>query len=185
MQSVGVWHRSQPMSENCRRPPMDRRGSTRAYRARGWAAARKRWKLAKFSMALDLARARGHVVGDRGELAARGLVPLLLKALAGDPHLDVVGLGGEEQQRLVLRLPAEPADRSVVAVPVGTAADAEGLLARRVGVLIGQDRAIENLLDQPGAKGWCGNPEDEVLVRDSGSQSPPARCGSQRHPGAR
>ena len=117
---------------------------------------------------IDLARARGHVVGDRGELAARGLVPFLLKALAGDPHLDVVGLGGEDQQRLVLCLPAEPADRSIVAVPVGTAADAEGLLARRVGVLIGQDRAIENLLDQPGAKGWCGNPDDEVLVRALG-----------------
>ena len=43
----------------------------------------------------ELVSARGHVVGDRGELAALSLVPLLLEALIGDPHLDVVGLGGE------------------------------------------------------------------------------------------
>ena len=40
------------------------------------------------------------------------------------------------------------------------------LLARRVGVLIGDDRAIGNLLDQPGAEHRRGNPEDDVLVTD-------------------
>ena len=36
-----------------------------------------------------------------------------------DAHLDVVGLAGEQQQRLVLRLPAEAGDGAVVAVVVG------------------------------------------------------------------
>jgi hypothetical protein len=56
----------------------------------------------------DLADARRHVAGNRGEPAARRFVTFLLEQLVGDPHLDVVGLAGEEQQRLVLRLPPEP-----------------------------------------------------------------------------
>ena len=66
----------------------------------------------------DLGATLVHVVGHRRELAARRLVALLREALVGDPHLDVVGLGGEDEQRLVLGLPAEPRDRAVVAVPV-------------------------------------------------------------------
>ena len=58
------------------------------------------------------------VVGHRRELAARRLVTLDLEQLVGDAHLDVVGLAREQQQRLVLRLPAEARDRAVVAVAV-------------------------------------------------------------------
>ena len=54
---------------------------------------------------------------------ARCFVALGREQLVGDAHLDVVGLAGEQQQRLVLRLPAEPRDRAVVAVVVGLAAD--------------------------------------------------------------
>ena len=54
--------------------------------------------------------------GTRGELAGRRLVALGLEQLVGDAHLDVVGLAREQQQRLVLRLPAEARDGAVVAV---------------------------------------------------------------------
>ena len=57
----------------------------------------------------------GHVVGNRNELASRGFIPLGLKELVGDTHLDVVRLAGENQQGRVLRLPAEPTDATVVA----------------------------------------------------------------------
>ena len=57
------------------------------------------------------------------ELAGRRLVALSLEQLVGDAHFDVVGLAGEHQQRLVLRLPAEPRDRAVVAVVVGLPGD--------------------------------------------------------------
>ena len=51
------------------------------------------------------------------------LVALGLEQLVGDAHLDVVGLAGEHQQRLVLRLPSEARDRAVVAVVVRLAGD--------------------------------------------------------------
>src|SRR5262245_60017923 len=64
---------------------------------------------------VDGARRRDRIprggVGDAvrlgGSLAVRVLLALGLEQLVGDAHLDVVGLAGEEQQRLVLRLPAE------------------------------------------------------------------------------
>ena len=69
-------------------------------------------------------------------------VALGLEQLVGDAHLDVVGLAGEQQQRLVLRLPAEARDGAVIAVAVrltrdgaagqddvGPAADAQRALA--------------------------------------------------------
>ena len=45
------------------------------------------------------------------------------KELVGDAHFHVVGLAGEHQQRLVLRLPSEARDGAVVAVVVGLAGD--------------------------------------------------------------
>src|SRR5215469_214187 len=48
-----------------------------------------------------------HRVRHRRKLAAGRLVALGLKDLVGDAHLDVVRLAGEEQQRLVLCLPAK------------------------------------------------------------------------------
>jgi len=45
-----------------------------------------------------------------GSLRAR------LEQLIGDAYLDVVGLAGKHQQRLVLRLPSKAADRAVVPI---------------------------------------------------------------------
>src|SRR5262249_16288991 len=106
-----------------------------------------------------------HVVRPLRELTARRLVALLLEELVADAHLDVVRLPREEEQRLVLRFPAEAADGPVVAVPVGTTADAEGVFGGDVGGLVGDDRAAGNLLyeSQPERRG--GNPEDHVVGR--------------------
>src|SRR5207245_9000241 len=65
-----------------------------------------------------LAVSLGHIVGNCIELASRGFVPLGLKKLVGDTHLDVVRLAGEQQERLVLGLPAKAGDRAAIAVIV-------------------------------------------------------------------
>src|SRR5438445_4943096 len=65
----------------------------------------------------------GHVVGNSIELASRGFIPLGLKELVGDTHLDVVRLAGEQQERLVLGLPAKTSDRAVIAVVVRLSGD--------------------------------------------------------------
>src|SRR5207245_5791187 len=70
-----------------------------------------------------LAVSLGHIVGNCIELASRGFVPLGLKELVGDTHLDVVRLAGEQQERLVLGLPAKTGDRAVIAVVVRLARD--------------------------------------------------------------
>jgi hypothetical protein len=114
----------------------------------------------------DLPDARGDVVGDGRELTAGRLVTLLLERLAGDAHLHVVGLAREDEQRFVLRLPAEPGDRAVVAAPIDAPADTEIPLGERVGGQVGHDRAVADLLDEAGAEDGCGNPEDDVVVPD-------------------
>src|SRR5207247_10815152 len=99
--------------------------------------------------------------GDGGELAALGLLALGLEQVVRDPQLDGVGFPREEKQRLVLRLPAEPRNRPVVAVAVrpprdrpprheevGMATDAELLLGGGVGGLVGEARAVRTLLDE-------------------------------------
>src|SRR5207244_4237200 len=93
-----------------------------------------------------LAVSLGHVVGNSIELASRGFVPLGLKELVGDTHLDVVRLAGEQQERLVLGLPAKTGDRAVIAVVVRLAG------AR----MAGEDDA--RLADGPveGCEGWNG-----------------------------
>src|SRR2546428_11608212 len=70
-----------------------------------------------------LAVSLGHVVGNSIELACRGFIPLGLKELVGDTHLDVVRHAGEQQERLVLGLPAKTGDRTVIAVVVRLAGD--------------------------------------------------------------
>jgi hypothetical protein len=62
-------------------------------------------------------------VGVTRDQAIRRLVALVLKQLVADAHFDVVGLAREEEQRLVLRLPAKPGDGAVVAVAVRLSAD--------------------------------------------------------------
>src|SRR5215471_20541695 len=67
------------------------------------------------------------VVGYGGELAARRLLTLLGKELVGDALLDVVRLAREDQERLVLCLPAEARDGAVVAARVGRAGDLDAI----------------------------------------------------------
>src|SRR5712691_8953654 len=77
-----------------------------------------------------LAVSLGHVVGNCIELARRGLIPLRLKELVGDTHLDVVRLAGEQQERLVLGLPAKTGDRTVIAIVVRLARRSYGRRGR-------------------------------------------------------
>src|SRR4029077_18365517 len=65
-----------------------------------------------------------------GDIVRRRLTrPVAIRILLGrrreelvrDTHLDVVRLGGEDRDRLVLGLPPEARDRAVVAAPVGVA----------------------------------------------------------------
>src|SRR5437016_10515426 len=78
----------------------------------------------------------GNVLGvaDPGEVQAAGWKPasqlvltrqraILRKQFVGDAHLHVVGLSGEDHQRLVLGFPAKTADGAVTAVVVEGAAD--------------------------------------------------------------
>src|SRR5207247_1672207 len=78
-----------------------------------------------------------------------------------------------QQERLILRLPAEPRDRPVVAVivrlpgdpdPVWPADDPERGLDGGVRALIGDDCGVGDLLDQPGAEHRGGNAKDHVVV---------------------
>ena len=61
--------------------------------------------------------------------------PVLRKQFVGDAHLNVVGLTGEDHQRLVLRFPTKPANGGVVAIVIEGAADSEiiACLCRQVG----------------------------------------------------
>src|SRR5205085_5455497 len=77
----------------------------------------------------------------------------------------------EQQQRLVLRLPAEACDRPVVAVVVRLAADAHAMrtpedaergLDGGARALVGENRGVGDLLDQPGAEGRRRNAENDV-----------------------
>src|SRR5258706_11719743 len=98
-------------------------------------------------------------------------------------HFDVVRLAREKEQRFVLRLPAEPRDRAVIAVVVGhagdgaarnvevrSAFDSQRLLLGRVARTVGRDRRIGNLFDQPCPEGRGGNAEDHVVVRELGRE---------------
>src|SRR5712692_177804 len=99
---------------NCveeRPPPADRAGP--AGCVEGWLG---RVEVAhEEGEALDAAlrTVQARVVGHRGVLA--GLFPLLREELVAYALLDVVGLAGEDQQALVLGLPAKASDRPVVA----------------------------------------------------------------------
>src|SRR5207245_9925751 len=124
-----------------------------------------------------LAVSLGHVVGNSIVLASRGFIPLGLKELVGDTHLDVVRLAGEQQERLVLGLPAKTSDRAVIAVVVRLAGDRmageddirptvnpERSLHGGVIGLVGKDHLVRDLFDQACAKDRSGNPEDQVAA---------------------
>src|SRR5262249_23297983 len=113
------------------------------------------------------------VVGHRLELA--GFFTFLGEELVADALLDVVSLAGEQQERLVLGLPAEARDRSVVAVAIRVtgrqealdpAQDTERALRRGVGRLVRHDGGVGNRFDQPQTERRCGNAEDHVVPGD-------------------
>src|SRR5258706_10006658 len=101
-----------------------------------------------------------------------GLVTFLREELVGDPHLDVVGLAGEYEKRLVLRFPAEAGDRPIVCAAVCRAADdrvrvtgdAQPRLHGGVGLHILQDRRVGDRLDEPSAKHGRRNAENDVAI---------------------
>src|SRR5256884_2975831 len=107
----------------------------------------------------------GDVVRDGRELARRIFLALRRKHLIADSHFDGVREAGVEQQGFILGLPAKPGDRSVDAIVVGAAGDALVLLDRGVGGLIGEDRAVRNVLDQTRAKEIRRKSEDQVVGR--------------------
>src|ERR1700674_4738319 len=108
----------------------------------------------------------------RVEETTRSLVAFLGEELVRDPHLDVVGLAGEYEEGLVLRLPSEAGDRAVVGAAVRGASqvrvrvtrNAQPRLQRGVSTHVRQDRRIGDRLDEPNAKDGCGNAEDDVVV---------------------
>src|SRR5207244_9721707 len=92
------------------------------------------------------------------------------EGLAGDALLDVVRLGREGQEGLVLRLPAEPGDAAVIAAGVDAArpssvrasADPHGLTAGTPRVAVVHDRLVGDPLDQAGPEHGRRDAEDDV-----------------------
>src|SRR5215471_16788138 len=64
-------------------------------------------------------------------------------------------------QRLILRLPSEARNGSVVAVAVEIAANAKIIV--EIGCSILQQSRVVKVLDQPRAEGWRGDAEDDVI----------------------
>src|SRR6516162_294649 len=81
-------------------------------------------------------------------VAIRVLFFGLRKQFVGNAHLDIVGLTCEHRDRFVLCLPAEAGDGTVIAAAVGMARNAEfsALVFRRI--LMREDFAILNRVDQ-------------------------------------
>ena len=120
---------------------------------------------------------RGRVVGCHipEPLAGRGLVPLLGKDQVGNAHFDVVGLGGEQQQRFVLGLPAEARDGAVIAAAIRVSRHAEQPLGEGVGAGVGEDRGIGNRLDQTRAQQRSRDAIHDVGVSALTGESIPRR----------
>ena len=78
--------------------------------------------------------------------------------------LDVVGLAGKDHQRFVLRFPAEPSDRAVVAAGVENAADTELRFDPPVRGQVGLQGRVRSGFHQTEPKGWSGNSENHVAI---------------------
>src|SRR6266446_364160 len=89
--------------------------------------------------------------------------PILRKQFVGDTHFHVVGLTREDHQRLVLGLPAEAGDGSIVAVVIEGTANADTIVS--LSRVIGQQGRVVNVCHQSRAKCRCGNAEDYVVCR--------------------
>ena len=78
----------------------------------------------------------------------RILLSFVGENLVCDSHLDVVSLGGEEKQGLVLRFPSEARDGPVAAGRVHMARDAKrALKSRRIRSEVALDSRVGNAFD--------------------------------------
>ena len=91
------------------------------------------------------------------------LFPFIRENLIGDAHLDVICLAGEEEQRLVLRLPTETSDCSVVAGRVHMPRNAEeAFQTHRVRDEIVLDGGVRDALNQAATEHGCRYAKDQV-----------------------
>ena len=126
------------------------------------------------------------ILGGGIRLAVLVAAALILEQLVGDALLDVVGLAREDEQRLVLRLPAEAGDGPVVPVAVEVPSDAEiGSLRGGAGEPAGQ-LLLGGVVDEPESEGRRGNAEDDVVRGERGGEVRLTRgAGSRRIDAAR
>src|SRR3981189_1721609 len=90
---------------------------------------------------------------------------LTLEVFIGDAHLHVIGLTRKNQERLVLRLPAEARDGAIVTVGVDMTLDAvTGFQSSRIARQVVPDGCVADRFDQPRAESGRRNPEDHVVV---------------------
>jgi len=83
--------------------------------------------------------------------------------LVADAHFHAAGFGGKLDQRLVLRLPAKARDGAVVGTAIEMAADAERGLLRRVGLQVGDERRLVNVLDESRTEHRRWNASAEIV----------------------
>ena len=76
-------------------------------------------------LVVDGVLGRGHNAFAGGGVLCTSLAALIGKQFVGNALLHVVGLPGEDDQRLVLRLPTEAGNGAVVAVAIGVPGDTE------------------------------------------------------------
>src|SRR6185437_11472392 len=107
-----------------------------------------------FRCAVDLAVCR-----QTGGLAFTRQRTFLRERLIADALLNVVGFAGEDQERLVLRLPAKTSDGAVVAVTVESAAGAE---RSAVVSSVVEQRGFINVFHQSRAKCRSGDTENDI-----------------------
>ena len=104
------------------------------------------------------------VIRNRRILAGWIVVALVLEEFVADPHLDIIRLAGEHQQRRVLRLPAEPGNGAGIGAPVWMTADAHLALRSLICRKICENCAVRNRFDQTGAKDRSRNAKRYIVI---------------------
>src|SRR5213594_2853696 len=134
----------------------------------GVGGARKRWKLAKFTMAGILLTlgvtslgtvANWQLVVSSRSIGNASLVIPISTLYASPEKISRDGFCAFQPNR-----PMRPS----LPIPVDTAADAEALLDERVRGQVVEDRGVGDRLDESRAECRRGNPEDDVAVADLG-----------------